>query len=445
MTPGIFLTAIGLFLALIYLMKYVYLFQIKEYRFDSMRARMEDVGIAQFLYGWDIRTPSIRHPRNIALLVLGTVGITLISQVMPQTTAPGILLVIFAPPLACLVTACGVVITSIPVAIYRRHVIKKAKQLIAYIHPTIIAITGSYGKSTTKDYLFEILSSRYNTARTDRNQNTDIGVALSALRNLREKTEYFVAEMGAYKQGEIRAVTQFAPPKIALITAIGSQHMSLFGGKEKLFLAKSEIAERLPSDGKLFISSDIDRILKLRLRKMVHCPVEEYEAVSHDPHQTALHAASAVARYLGMNDEDIHSAITKIDKPVHLQPLRHPNGYEYLNCSYNSNVEGFIAHLRMLRSLRKQNKIAITSGITELGKEKKPAYTRILSELPAHTTLYTADPLFRRVATKSHLKSVVYEPNHYRLFAVIERLLTPDTAILIEGKFRQDFVDRITS
>ncbi len=445
MTMGIFLTAIGLFLALVYLMKHVYVFQIKEYRFDTIRARIEDTGIGAFLYGWDIRTPSVKHPRNIGILILGTVIITLISQILPQTVLSALLLIALAPVLAFLVAACGVLITSIPVSIYRRHTISKARQLMAYIHPTIIAITGSYGKSTTKDYLFEMLSLHHKTAKTDRNQNTDIGVALSALRNLSEKTEYFVIEMGAYRSGEISAITRFAPPKIAVITAIGSQHISLFGGKEKLFLAKSEVAQQLPKDGRLFIASDIEPLLKLRLRKIAPCPVEEYEAVAHDPHQTAVHAASVVARHLGMTDEEVRTLTQRLEKPAHLLPFKHPIGYEYLDCSYNSNVEGFIAHLHMLRSLRKKKKFILASGVIELGKEKKKMYTRILAELPAHTTLFTSDRTFRLVANKTQLRSIIYEPDHYRLFARIGSKLDRDTAILIEGKFRQDFVDRIIS
>ncbi len=271
MSVDILIIAIGLCITIVYLVKYVYVFQIKEYRFDRIWARIEDKGILHFLYGLDIRIPSTKHPRNIVLLLTGSVTLTLISALIPQTMWVGIALIVLAPISAFLLTAGGVLITSIPVALYRRNVMHKAHASLNYTHPTIIGITGSYGKSTTKDYLFHILSHAYKTAKTDRNQNTAVGVALSILKNLTKDTQYFVAEMGAYKQGEIEEITRFATPKIAVITAIGSQHLSLFGGKEALFKAKSEIAKNLPKDGRLFLPANMDKILKRSWNRRCTC------------------------------------------------------------------------------------------------------------------------------------------------------------------------------
>lgn len=440
---NILFVAIGLCLTIVYLVKQVYLFQIKEYRFDRIRARIEDRGLFDFFYGLDVRVPSRRKPRNIVLLLTGTFFLTILSQLLPQYVWVGVLLIIFAPIIAFIICAGGVLATELPVALYRRNIIQKAKSTLRYIQPTIIGITGSYGKTTTKDYLFHILSHTYKTAKTDKNQNTAVGVALSILKSLTQETRYFVVEMGAYKQGEIAEITAFARPKIAIITAMGSQHLSLFGDKEALFRAKSEIVKDLPEDGRLFLASNIDKILKFRFQKLAVCPVEEFEVVSHNPHQTAINAATAVAKYIGIPNESIQRAALSMETPSHLRSQAHPLGYEYIDCSYSSNVEGFIAHLHILRSVKKPKKIVLSSGIIELGKYKKDAYREILGHLPPHSTLYTSDQTFQEVVSKSQSRAVVYSPSHSRLIALIKQNLNTESAILVEGKFRPDLVSEI--
>jgi UDP-N-acetylmuramyl pentapeptide synthase len=440
MSLSILTVAIGLCVTIVYLVKYVYIFQIKEYRLDRIWARIEDKGLLHFLYGFDIRIPSTKHPRNIVLLLTGSVTLTLISALIPQTIWMGSVLIVAAPIMAFLLTVGGVLITSIPVALYRRNVMHKAHASLTYTRPTIIGITGSYGKSTTKDYLFHILSHSYKTAKTDRNQNTAVGVALSILKNLTKDTQYFVAEMGAYKQGEIEEITRIATPKVAVITAIGSQHLSLFGGKEALFKAKSEIAKHLPKDGRLFLPSNMDKILKFRLQRIAGCPVEEYEDVAHNPHNSALNGAVAVARYLGVSEDVIQKAVVTLSQPVHLRPQINPRGYVFIDCSYSSNAEGFIAHMHMLRSIKKPKKIILTSGIIELGKYRKDVYSKILQELPPHTTMYTSDKMFKVIARTSQSKSIIYHASHAKLTTIVEKLLDKDSAILIEGRFRADYI-----
>ena len=445
MSLSILTVAIGLCVTIVYLVKQVYVFQIKEYRLDRIWARIEDKGILYFLYGLDIRIPSIKHPRNIVLLLIGSVTLTLISALIPQTIWVGITLIVLAPVIAFLLTAGGVLITSIPVALYRRNVTHKAHASLTYTHPTIIGITGSYGKSTTKDYLFHILSHSYKTAKTDRNQNTAVGVALSILKNLTKDTQYFVAEMGAYKQGEIEEITRFVPPKIAVITAIGSQHLSLFGGKEALFKAKSEIAKSLPKDGRLFLPASMDKILKFRFQRIAGCPIEEYDDVANDPHKSAVNGAVAVARYLGVSEDIIQKAVVTLSQPTHLLPQIDPRGHVFIDCSYSSNAEGFIAHMYMLRSVKKPKKFILTSGIIELGKYKKDVYTKILQELPPHTTMYTSDKMFKDIARTSQSKSIIYHASQAKLTAVVEKLLDTDSAILIEGRFRADYIAGIVT
>ncbi|MBP6994192.1 hypothetical protein KBB12_03045 [Candidatus Woesebacteria bacterium] len=440
MSLSILVVAIGFCITIVYLIKHAYVFQIKEYRFDRIRARMEDVGVLSFFYNLDIRIPSKKKPRNIGLLLIGSIILTVISALLPQNVWVGVLLIVTAPIFAFILISIGVLITRLPVALYRRNIIHKARTSLEYTRPTVIGITGSYGKSTLKEYLFTLLSHSYKTAKTDRNQNTAVGVALSILKNLTKETKYFVAEIGAYKQGEIDEVVRFTNPKYAVITAIGSQHLSLFGDKEALFKAKSEIALKLPKEGRLFIPSNMDKMLKLRLQRLVSCPIEEYEVVPHDPHESAVRGAVAVARHLGVPENIVQRASTDLIRPKHQLAQHHSRGYVYIDSSYSSNAEGCIAHMQMLRSIKKPKKLMLTSGIIELGRHKKDIYRKILQEFPPHTTMYTSDKMLKDVARSSQSRHIIYSPSHAKLTAMVEKVLDSESAILIEGRFRSDYI-----
>lgn len=439
-----FLTAVGLCVTIIYVLKHVYTFQIKEYRWDRMRARFEDKGIIAVLYEADFRPPSIKSPRNALILVLSCVLLVGISRLLPQHVMAGVGLIAFAPIIAFVCVSVGVLATALPVALYRKRIVQKAHEIVTYLSPQVIGVTGSYGKSITKDYIHHILSQKYKTAKTPRNQNTAVGVALAVLHHLTRDTQWFVAEMGAYKAGEIAEIADVMKPKIAVITAIGTQHISLFGGKEKLFKAKTEIVHKLPKDGYLFIPDSMDKLIKMRIKRITPCPVVEYQTFPHDPHATALSAAKEVAKKVGFTDQEIEKAIIRIEKPLHVSPQTHPRGHMYIDCSQSSNVEGFISHLHTLKAVHKSKKMVLTSGVIELGAHKKEAYLRILQALPSHTTLYTTDKTFKTLAIGTpQSRWVVHQRSQRALISAVHKALTAETIILVEGRFRPDYLDQI--
>src|SRR3989344_680898 len=93
---------------------------------------------------------------------------------------------------------------------------------------TVIGITGSYGKTTTKDAISHVIIHKYKTLKTEGNYNTPLGIAKTILRNLRKNHEIFVCEMAAYQLGDIKAISKLIKPKIGIITAIGPMHLERF-------------------------------------------------------------------------------------------------------------------------------------------------------------------------------------------------------------------------
>ncbi|OGM18306.1 hypothetical protein A2686_03055 [Candidatus Woesebacteria bacterium RIFCSPHIGHO2_01_FULL_38_10] len=143
----------------------------------------------------------------------------------------------------------GVLITQLISNRVKKREIEKAKKLLQKVKPLVIGVTGSYGKTTTKEFIAQLLSQKYKVAKTPTSQNTEFGIIRSIFANLRKDTEILVVEMGAYKKGEIESICKIVKPEIGVVTGIEPQHLELFGSLENIKKAKYELIESLPKKG----------------------------------------------------------------------------------------------------------------------------------------------------------------------------------------------------
>ncbi len=136
-------------------------------------------------------------------------------------------------------------------ASFRKMFQDRARRTLQQANPVVIGITGSYGKTSTKEYLAHILSGRYRVLATPKSYNTLMGVCIVINNQLQNDYgyDYFIVEMGAYVEGEIRNICELTRPQISIVTAVGPQHLERFGSIEKTAKAKYEIIEALPPDG----------------------------------------------------------------------------------------------------------------------------------------------------------------------------------------------------
>src|SRR6185369_9060320 len=157
-----------------------------------------------------------------------------------------------------------VILFVFPIEIYTDWQIEKAGQKIRE-HPKVqvIAVTGSVGKSLTKDYLATLLSQKYLVIKTEGKNNTAIGVAKTIIKKLDSNTEFFIAEISAYHQGEIGMLTRLIRAKIGVLTAITNQHLSLFKSLENIKKTNFELVESLPKQGFCLFSGDNQNTLSL--------------------------------------------------------------------------------------------------------------------------------------------------------------------------------------
>ncbi|MHC9537396.1 UDP-N-acetylmuramoyl-tripeptide--D-alanyl-D-alanine ligase [Dellaglioa sp. BT-FLS60] len=130
-----------------------------------------------------------------------------------------------------------------------------AKYYLNKINPKVVAVTGSNGKTTTKDMITEILSQQYNVCKTEANFNNHLGVPMTLL-SMEPNTEVVVVEMGMDHPGELDFLSRIAQPDVAVITMIGEAHIEFFGTRDKIADAKMEIVNGLKEDGLLIYNAD---------------------------------------------------------------------------------------------------------------------------------------------------------------------------------------------
>lgn len=441
-------SVIGFFLIWLKSLDLLYYFQIKEYRLDRFVSMMKDRGGFQALFAIG-KLPG-KSLRNIMSAAVATILLTAWS--VAAFGSGTLLFLTFAGyfAVAFAATAAGIAVTWLPSYLKRRAIIAAATARIRSLPITTIGITGSFGKTTTKDYLADILSQKFPVAKTPHNMNTEVGVALAILQQVSRDTRYFIAEMGAYRPGEIREICRMTRPRYGILTAIGNQHLDLFGSREKLVAAKKELFLSLPEGGLAFANAARTPVNEVKSR--VRAEIIFYHPGDKTVNLNEYHLPPAIiredlipcillARRLGLAPQEIRAGIDRIKgKRQRLTPVAGKNGSTVIDNSYNTNREGFIFSLGVLDGRPEKTKIIVSRGIIELGAEKQETYRQILHVLAkSGITLYTTDADFGA----SQIKNV-------RIFkselAMTDKILTgagKDTVILIEGKVNKGFISSL--
>lgn len=242
------------------ILSYVHLWWVKEYRWDRMLIHLETPqGRRIFWPAW--RRPPV-SPKSVMLVVL--LGSGAVSAFVSLSETPLFFRLFITDLLMFPLSFLLVAIVNVPTRIYHRVLIRKAVEKLRLHTPMIvIGITGSYGKTTTKEYLSTILASKYNVIKTEASRNSPIGIAEVILHRLKPEHELFVVEMGAYKPGEIKEMASMVKPEIAIITAINEQHQDFFGSIESTMKAKYELIEGISGKHIAIMNLDDDRVREM--------------------------------------------------------------------------------------------------------------------------------------------------------------------------------------
>jgi UDP-N-acetylmuramoyl-tripeptide--D-alanyl-D-alanine ligase len=383
------------------------------------------------------------------------------------------------------------ILWTIPIVNKTKRVeISKAQDLLRRIRPLVIGITGSYGKTTTKEFVSQLLSSKYKTAKTAGSENTELGIARKTLSSVSKGVTHFVVEMGAYKKGEITALTSIVHPNVAIITGIEGQHLSLFGSLEEIKKTKFELIESLPAGSlALFNYSNSDcrklsewakklnrdlkvygYILRTSENKNVGADLEITlrEATAYNLKFDArmgnkkrkltaplkgihflenLGAAILLSRLLHIDWNKIEKACANIETQKGTMTVYPIQRAVVIDDSYNSTPHGFTAALEYVH-LFSQKKIVVTSGIIELGATSNEVHERIGKELKEidHVILTQSDfeeSLKKGLGKRKTILSVISDSS-----TIIERLskyIDEGYAILLEGRLPSDVIEFVKS
>ena len=225
---------------------------------------------------------------------------------------------------------------------------------------TIIGITGSYGKTTTKETIAHLLMHKYKTFKTEGNYNTLLGVAKTIIGNLKSEHEVFVCEMAAYRPGDIKIISDLIKPKIGIITAIGPMHLERFGTEENILKTKMELIESLPGGGTGYLPKE----LELKIKNFNTKSKIEFFSSKED-------LLVKIGSIFKISEEEILGYLKTAPQTPHRQEIiRTSANIMIIDDTYNSNPAGFISALEMLKNTPAERKILVTPGIIELGQRQ---------------------------------------------------------------------------
>ncbi len=281
------------------------------------------------------------------------------------------------------------------------HYIRDAKRIIAELpNTTVIGITGSFGKTSTKFYLQKLLSAKYNVLMTPESYNTTMGVVKTVRGSLNASHEIFLCEMGAKKVGEIKEICDIVHPKHSIITSIGEQHLESFHSVENIVKTKFEIADCV-TDGTVFLNYDNPYIRGHKIpQKVVTYGIGEGEfdykgtdiavsakgtsfTVRHGAEEQRfttpllgehnvqnIVGAIAVANTFGIDFPDLVFPVKRLEGVPHrMEILDKGNGITVIDDAFNSNPTGARAALKTLSGFEGE-RVLVTPGMVELGERE---------------------------------------------------------------------------
>lgn len=301
-----------------------------------------------------------------------------------------------------------------------------------YLKLPIVALTGSNGKTTTKELINVVLSKRYITKATVGNLNNHIGVPLTLL-SFDSKTEIGIVEMGANHQKEIEFLCEIAQPDFGYITNFGKAHLEGFGGVEGVIKGKSEMYKFLSENDKyVFVNLDdtiqrektennlritfsqIDKNASVFINGINANPFVEiaYNGIKIKSNLIGLYnanninAAITIGKYFKVSDEEIKGAIESYVPENNRSQLLVKNSNEIILDAYNANPSSMEVAIKNFLQLDKKNKVAILGDMFELGEESLGEHINIISLLENETdvkTCFIGKDFFANKIENSHI------------------------------------------
>ena len=326
-----------------------------------------------------------------------------------------------------------------------------AKEYRKSLPVKIIGVVGSNGKTTTKDIVYSVLSSKYKCVKTEGNYNNHIGVPYTLLQ-IKENDEFAVVEMGMSSRGEIKFLCETALPDYGIITNIGDSHLEFLLNRENVFIEKSEIKNYVDKDSLIIFGDDFYlknlNGIKVGFEKNNNFIIENYKETSEgvsfeiknekynfkmNGKHNCINAAFGVVvgKTAGLSYEEIERGLKNCKvTPMRFQKVE-KNGIKYINDSYNASPVSMKYSLETLADAYKGiSKIAVLADMGELGKDELKYHIEVLE--------YAVALDIEKIIVFGNIMKEAAEKIENR-----EKLIIAETKEEIKNIIRKDFADRV--
>lgn len=341
-----------------------------------------------------------------------------------------------------------------------------AKAYREFVNPTVIGITGSNGKTTTKDLLYAVLMQNYRTHATVGNFNNHIGLPLTILQ-MTHDTEMLILEMGMNHFHEIEQLTMIAQPDFAIITNIGESHIEYLGSRAGIAQAKLEIVQGLKQNGTLVLDGDeallMERSLDVSVAtcgfsKNVDVRLSDI-VIETDKTMFTVDASTrfsvplpgkhhaknasyiiALARQFNMDDTTIQQGLSKLaHSAMRFEQMRGKNDVLLINDAYNASITSMIAAVEVVKALKDyKEKVIVLGDVLELGAQSKEMHRTIVESIDENIDyVYTygrdAEEITNTLNKENRLTTAVHYSHKTQLENILQKHLDNETVILFKA------------
>lgn len=358
--------------------------------------------------------------------------------------------------------------------VIRRIILKRAeKKREKFKDLKVIGITGSYGKTSVKEFLATILSSRFKVLKTPGHQNSEMGISNTILKELNSSHEIFVCEMGAYSKGGIKALTEATKPEVGILTGVNEQHLSLFKNMENLLSAEGgrELLSGIKKGGWMVFNGSNKHAFKLYNKSGIKSFASGIDAwaeeVKEDYGSLSFKAcfkdgesfyctvsligrqnienlllSFLAARELGMNLLEIEKGCSQI-KPEQggVSFLRNDSDYKIIDATYSANPDSVLALLQYLETFP-QKKTIVMPCLIELGGVAKKVHNEIGKKIAEVCDLgiITTSDYFKEIKEGAGIKrnNVLLIENPEK---VVQKLEKTRGVILLKGRVNKKIME----
>jgi UDP-N-acetylmuramoyl-tripeptide--D-alanyl-D-alanine ligase len=355
---------------------------------------------------------------------------------------------------------------------------KAAKKREKFKNLTVVAIVGSYGKTSTKEFLATILEKKFKVLKTEKNQNNEVSISKCVLEKLNKDHQIFVCEIGAYRKGEIKRVAKIVKPKIGIITGVNEQHLALFGSMENLISAEGgkELVESLPENGILILNGENEILRNLYQnekieKKIVGLNNSQFDLFAKDilvekekiqflaldkegdsgkfelnliGHQNIINIllAACAAKILSkMSLKEIAlfaKGIKQEQSGVKLISTKY--GFFIIDASYSTNPDAVLTHLEYLK-VWERKKIIVMPCLIELGKAAREIHLRIGEKIReiCDLAIITTFDYFKEL--KGDKEKIIFLEDSEKIIQKLKEFCKEGDVILFEGRVDKRIIE----